>query len=89
MEHHTTLSTELQRLGDIPRELEAVTAKELQARRDLVEDERRLAAAKNELDNAAREVEETTKTSRKVSSFFTGKSKGYKREAEIAERSAA
>ena len=89
MELHSTLSTELQRLDDIPRELAAVTAKELQARRDLVEDERRLAAAKKEMNNAAQEVEVTTKTSRKVSGFFTGKSKGYQREAELAERSAA
>ena len=56
------------------------------ARRDLADDERRLAAAKKALENAAQEVEATTKTSRRVSGFLTGKSRGYKREAELAER---
>ena len=86
MELHSVLSAELQSLDVVPHEFAAAAAKESQARRDLADDERRLAAAKKAMDNAAQEVEATTKTSRRVSGFLTGKSRGYKREAELAER---
>jgi len=88
MELHSVLSAELQSLDAVPHEFAATAAKESQARRDLSDDERRLLAAKKAMDNAAQELEATTKTSRRVSGFLTGKSRGYKREAELAERSA-
>ena len=86
MEPQELLVSELQSLDAVPHEFAAAAAKESQARRDLVDDERRLAAAKKALENAAQEVEATTKTSCRVSGFLTGKSRGYKREAELAER---
>ena len=89
MELHGSLTAALRSLDSVPREFAAAAAKVSQARHDLADDERRLTAARNAMDTAALELEATTKVSRRVSGFLTGRSKEYKREAELAERSAA
>ena len=89
MELHGSVSAALRSLDSVPHEFAAAAAKVSQARHNLADDERRLTAARNAMDTAALELEATTKVSRRVSGFLTGRSKEFKREAELAERSAA
>ena len=86
MESYSILYAELQSLSTIPRDLATAAASESQARREIADNERRLEEAKKATDNAILGLEATSKMSRRVSGLLTGKSREYKREAELADK---
>ena len=88
MEHYRVLSTELQSLDSVPRDFATASAAEFELRSNLVKDEQHLSETKKALDNAALDVEAASKLSHKVGGLLTGHSSEYKRESELADRSA-